>query len=62
MRIRIATVETIQALISPFTDLHHRLYMDNYYNIVNNTEAILQKKKKKTVFMEPLERIGLPGA
>jgi len=37
-------IETIRTVVSPFTDVWHHLYMDNYYNSVDNTEALLQKK------------------
>ncbi|XP_015190455.1 PREDICTED: piggyBac transposable element-derived protein 4-like [Polistes dominula] len=37
-------IETIYTVVSPYTDVWHHLYMDNYYNSVDNTEALLQKK------------------
>lgn len=37
-------IETIQTVVSPYTDVWHHLYMDNYYNSVDNTVALLQKK------------------
>ena len=35
-------IETIQTIVSPYTDVWHHLYMDNYYNSVDNTLALLQ--------------------
>ncbi|XP_035731243.1 uncharacterized protein LOC118445669 [Vespa mandarinia] len=37
-------IETIRTVVSPYTDVWHHLYMDNHYNSVDNTEALLQKK------------------
>lgn len=37
-------IETIQTVVSPYTDLWHHVYMDNYYNSVQNSEILLEKK------------------
>ncbi|XP_017792101.1 PREDICTED: piggyBac transposable element-derived protein 4-like [Habropoda laboriosa] len=37
-------IETIETVVSPYTDLWHHIYMDNYYNSVENTEKLLQNK------------------
>lgn len=37
-------IETIRTVVAPYTDVWHHLYMDNYYNSVENTEALLQQK------------------
>ncbi|XP_053960478.1 piggyBac transposable element-derived protein 4-like [Anastrepha ludens] len=40
----IRLIETIHILVAPYTDVNHHLYMDNYYNSVDNTIALLKKK------------------
>nr|QPD02194.1 PiggyBac6 [Dichotomius schiffleri] len=34
-------LETIQTVLSPYTNLWHHVYMDNYYNSVENSEKLL---------------------
>lgn len=39
-------IETIQTVVSPYTDLWHHVCMDNYYNSVQNSEILLEKKNQ----------------
>uniref|UniRef100_A0ABF7PQ92 piggyBat transposase n=1 Tax=Myotis lucifugus TaxID=59463 RepID=A0ABF7PQ92_MYOLU len=37
-------LETIQTVVSPYTDSWYHIYMDNYYNSVANCEALMKNK------------------
>jgi len=37
-------LETVNKVVSPYTNLWHHLYMDNYYNSVENCEILLLNK------------------
>jgi len=50
-------IETIQTNVPPYTNVWCHLYvMDNYYNSVDNTQALLQKKLR---YVKPSEKIDV---